>query len=63
MAYQSSDYEGFRQQLILIGSSHQDHQWAIPAAGGLAGIIAWTVSFPLDCVQAGVQGYHVVVGC
>jgi solute carrier family 25 carnitine/acylcarnitine transporter 20/29 len=61
-------YEGFRQQLILIGSSQSqsssagttagDHnrQWAIPVAGGLAGAIAWTVSFPLDCVRAGVQG-------
>ncbi len=30
--------------------------WTIPFAGGLSGAIAWFVSFPLDCVKAGVQG-------
>jgi solute carrier family 25 carnitine/acylcarnitine transporter 20/29 len=51
-------YEGFRQQLIGSGRSRtaRDNKWAIPAAGGCAGAIAWTVSFPLDCVRAGVQG-------
>ncbi|KAL7566549.1 hypothetical protein ACA910_000619 [Epithemia clementina (nom. ined.)] len=31
-------------------------KWFIPLAGGCAGAIAWAVSFPLDCVRAGVQG-------
>ena len=30
--------------------------WTIPFAGGLSGAWAWFVSFPLDCVKAGVQG-------
>jgi len=34
----------------------QHHQWAIPICGGLAGAISWFVSFPLDCIRAGVQG-------
>ena len=29
---------------------------AIPVAGGLSGALSWLVSFPLDCVRAGVQG-------
>ena len=29
---------------------------AVPIAGGLAGALSWFVSFPLDCVRAGVQG-------
>jgi solute carrier family 25 (mitochondrial carnitine/acylcarnitine transporter), member 20/29 len=37
------------------GNKHS-HPWMIPLAGGLAGAVAWTVSFPLDCVRAGVQG-------
>jgi solute carrier family 25 carnitine/acylcarnitine transporter 20/29 len=50
-------YEGFRQQLIGSGkSAGGTNKWAIPVAGGCAGAIAWTVSFPLDCVRAGVQG-------
>jgi solute carrier family 25 (mitochondrial carnitine/acylcarnitine transporter), member 20/29 len=34
----------------------QPHQLAIPLAGGIAGASSWAVSFPLDCVRAGVQG-------
>lgn len=60
-------YEGFRQMFFithhsLVSSSEGDklsdthHNWAIPLSGGLAGSIAWFVSFPLDCVRAGVQG-------
>jgi solute carrier family 25 carnitine/acylcarnitine transporter 20/29 len=50
-------YEGFRQQLIGSGNTAGgNNKWAIPVAGGCAGAIAWTVSFPLDCVRAGVQG-------
>jgi solute carrier family 25 (mitochondrial carnitine/acylcarnitine transporter), member 20/29 len=37
-------------------SRNSSHPWMIPLAGGLAGAVAWTVSFPLDCVRAGVQG-------
>ena len=47
-------YEGMREFFIF-------HQWfhiqvAVPVAGGLSGALAWSVSFPLDCVRAGVQG-------
>lgn len=60
-------YEGFREMLFfthksLTSNSNSDkpsetHQnWAIPLSGGLAGSVAWFVSFPLDCIRAGVQG-------
>jgi solute carrier family 25 carnitine/acylcarnitine transporter 20/29 len=55
-------YEGFRQQLIGSGNNAGDNKWAIPVAGGCAGAIAWTVSFPLDCVRAGVQGQDFAAG-
>ena len=47
-------YEGMREFFIT-------HHWlqvqvAVPFAGGLSGALAWFVSFPLDCVRAGVQG-------
>lgn len=29
---------------------------AIPVAGGLSGALSWFISFPLDCIRAGVQG-------
>lgn len=46
-------YEGLRQ--VLVGILHST-QVAVPVAGRLAGATAWFVSFPLDCVRAGVQG-------
>lgn len=47
-------YEGMREFLI---ANHWLHvQMAVPVAGGLSGALAWFVSFPLDCVRAGVQG-------
>lgn len=57
-------YEGFREMMSIVHSAVTDsvhaaekhHKWAIPVAGGLAGAIAWLVSFPLDCIRAGVQG-------
>lgn len=30
--------------------------WTVPVAGGLSGAFAWFISFPLDCIKAGVQG-------
>jgi len=63
-------YEGMRIKLDQIFSSRarsdgEDYfndgnqkakAWTIPFAGGCAGAWAWFVSFPLDCVKAGVQG-------
>jgi solute carrier family 25 (mitochondrial carnitine/acylcarnitine transporter), member 20/29 len=56
-------YEGLRHVLVQQPDRNdhskpaQAHYWyAIPLAGGLAGASAWVVSFPLDCVRAGVQG-------
>lgn len=46
-------YEGLRTELACSSISPEI---VIPVAGGLSGAIAWTVSFPLDCVRAGVQG-------
>jgi solute carrier family 25 carnitine/acylcarnitine transporter 20/29 len=46
-------YEGLREYFFHFHEG--EHPLAIPAAGGLSGAIAWAVSFPLDCVRAGVQ--------
>ena len=40
-------------------SSHWSTTFAIPMAGGCAGASAWALTFPLDCVRAGVQGQHI----
>lgn len=47
-------YEGLRESLIA--SQWLQVQVAVPVAGGCSGALAWFVSFPLDCVRAGVQG-------
>jgi hypothetical protein len=49
-------YEGMRQTLIQDDKSIFSVQVAVPVSGGLAGAMAWFISFPLDCVRAGVQG-------
>ena len=48
-------YEGFREILM----QHMGGKAAVPLSGGLAGASAWFLSFPLDCVRAGVQGQDV----
>ena len=35
---------------------------AIPVAGGLSGAMSWFISFPLDCIRAGVQGQRMPPG-
>jgi solute carrier family 25 (mitochondrial carnitine/acylcarnitine transporter), member 20/29 len=37
-------------------SSSVTTSFVIPMAGGMAGASAWFMSFPLDCIRAGVQG-------
>lgn len=41
-------------------SSRSDSSWAtslsIPIAGGFSGATSWFLTFPMDCVRAGVQG-------
>jgi len=52
-------YEGFRHELIHLGTDDEHfNKIAIPIAGGMSGAMAWTASFPLDCVRAGVQGQN-----
>ena len=46
-------YEGFRYDFVHTAGLAP--AWAVPLAGGLSGAAAWFVSFPLDCVRAGVQ--------
>lgn len=53
-------YEGLRGTLVIGYDQH--HSSAIPLAGGAAGAVAWAVSFPLDCVRAGVQGQDLTRG-
>jgi Mitochondrial carrier protein len=47
-------YEGLRE--FLVAHSLWQVHTAVPVAGGCSGALAWMVSFPLDCVRAGVQG-------
>lgn len=49
-------YEGLRHEFLTHGPIQQNHKIIVPLAGGLSGAISWAVSFPLDCVRAGVQG-------
>ena len=52
-------YESIRE--ILKHYHHDEGYAAMPAiAGGLSGATAWFVSFPLDCVRAGVQGQELM---
>ncbi len=45
-----------REEGYYDDGSHKAPAWTVPFAGGCAGAWAWFVSFPLDCVKAGVQG-------
>jgi solute carrier family 25 carnitine/acylcarnitine transporter 20/29 len=47
-------YEGLRETLIQVPG--MSAKVAVPVAGGLAGASSWFISFPLDCVRAGLQG-------
>jgi solute carrier family 25 carnitine/acylcarnitine transporter 20/29 len=59
-------YEGLREAFLTSGGpgggpggGGRGAGWiavAVPVAGGLSGALSWLVSFPLDCVRAGVQG-------
>jgi len=64
-------YEGLRETFIRkqheLRQEQQYQYWAypsfvtnvklaIPIAGGLSGALSWFISFPLDCIRAGVQG-------
>lgn len=51
-------YEGLREWIIRY--SGQDVKLAVPVAGGFSGACSWFVSFPLDCVRAGVQGGNII---
>jgi solute carrier family 25 carnitine/acylcarnitine transporter 20/29 len=49
-------YEGLRQTFGDLAGRHPISTWTIPVAGGFAGAASWFLSFPLDCIRAGVQG-------
>ncbi|KAL7537079.1 hypothetical protein ACHAXR_007568 [Thalassiosira sp. AJA248-18] len=54
-------YEGYKGEFRnMIWNNADEGSWstslAIPCAGGCAGATAWALTFPLDCVRAGVQG-------
>jgi solute carrier family 25 carnitine/acylcarnitine transporter 20/29 len=52
-------YEGLRQTLLQ--NAHMNPQLAVPVAGGCSGALGWFVSFPLDCIRAGVQGQNMTM--
>jgi len=47
-------YEG--SKVFLHERTFVSGNLAIPISGGISGAFAWFVSFPLDCIRAGVQG-------
>lgn len=47
-------YEGLRK--FLIDDMMVSAKLAVPLAGGISGAFAWLISFPLDCIKAGIQG-------
>jgi solute carrier family 25 carnitine/acylcarnitine transporter 20/29 len=64
-------YEGYKEEFrrsllglekVMFSGAGKSHNSsfstsvAIPLAGGFAGATAWALTFPLDCVRAGVQG-------
>ena len=46
-------YEALRE--CFIQTFHVSTEIAVPISGGISGAFAWFVSFPLDCVKAGIQ--------
>lgn len=57
-------YEGLREFFLTQFAGNHNYllqHVAIPLAGGCAGAFAWFVSFPLDCIRAGVQGQSLEV--
>jgi len=67
-------YEGMKQEFQrrlvkmerrLLPSSKEEiwsSTFAVPMAGGIAGATAWFITFPLDCIRAGVQGQLIPLG-
>ena len=53
-------YEGLRE--IFIHKMNIAPQIAVPISGGMSGALAWFVSFPLDCIKAGIQGQKIEKG-
>ncbi len=56
-------YEGLRDFLknMVTRGQQKDNiptAWTVPVAGGLSGAWSWFVSFPLDCIKAGIQGQN-----
>lgn len=54
-------YEGLR--VVLERLNRRDSldiqttsTWSIPIAGGVSGALSWFMTFPLDCIRAGIQG-------
>jgi len=47
-------YEGLRKTFIC--NCNIDTKIAVPVSGGIAGASSWFLSFPLDCIRAGIQG-------
>lgn len=52
-------YEGLKALLTGDGLKNEyftiRSEFAVPLSGGTSGALAWWVSFPFDCVRAGVQ--------
>jgi len=52
-------YEGFRVVLDCMNNKGKEDNvsvWTIPVAGGISGALSWFLTFPLDCIRAGIQG-------
>jgi solute carrier family 25 carnitine/acylcarnitine transporter 20/29 len=66
-------YEGYKEEfrrlfnfVLSSGNVDKGHSSsfstsvAVPMAGGFAGASAWAITFPLDCVRAGMQGQPIL---
>ncbi|KAL7457987.1 hypothetical protein ACHAWC_011257, partial [Mediolabrus comicus] len=49
-------YEGFKCEFKKDSDNSWSSSLSVPLAGGLAGATSWFLTFPMDCVRAGVQG-------
>ena len=55
-------YEGYKEvfRRLFDWIENFSKSIAVPMAGGFAGASAWAITFPLDCVRAGMQGQPIL---
>mmetsp|Transcript_5622 Transcript_5622/g.7865 ORF Transcript_5622/g.7865 Transcript_5622/m.7865 type:complete len:301 (+) Transcript_5622:104-1006(+) len=51
-----------KAKVYLTQNVFHNPSYGIALAGGLSGMTAWFISFPLDCIKANIQGQHLPPG-